>query len=370
MAYKGLSSGFTLIEILVVLVIMGFLVAMVAPKLAGIVDSSVSATDDSNQQRLNTALDAYINQNNSLPGGLTTLIKYHTDATVIGNAAIPAGDDGDQSTKEFLSSELVERMKPKLHYLTTEEADELTNMGLKGVMLMARVADAAALSLTTGDADEDNYLELEKRTNVQAGLPVFMIGVGDEDGDGVIAASEFATGNSITVDADAAVTETSGTATSLYTDAATGNIQGAIAATSGFVRFDEARNIGRIVMGVSNKGPLVQNGMLKESGTSPRSLQRANHYMWGNYLIVLPRLKSTMDLLDDIDGDGQKGSVQVVLLDAETGTTATGVKILSRSPNKGFGKFQAQDVTMFTTASPEGHSWGSVADAFAASFKD
>jgi prepilin-type N-terminal cleavage/methylation domain-containing protein len=370
MTQKGHRSGFTLIEVLVVLVIMGFLVAMVAPKLSGIVDSAVGTTSDSNQQRLRNLMNVYVNQNHALPGGLVNMVKYHTDAYAAGNAAIPLGDDNDKTSREFLSGEMVERMKPRLHYLTTAEAAELVGMGMKNVLTLARVTDAAELGLTAGDGEIENFDEGFVRMNVATNLPVFMIGVGDSDQNGLIDANEFATGNLVTIDANTVVTEDSNGSQSLYTDAALGNITGAIAASAGFVRFDEGRNIGRMVMGLTNKGPFVQNGLLDESGTSPSQLQRKDQYTWGNYLFVLPRLQATMDLLEDIDGDGQKGAVQLVLLDAETGTEADGARVLGRSPNKGFGKFTAQDVTMVTTASPEGHSWGEVSDAFAVSFKD
>ncbi|MCK5228851.1 MAG: prepilin-type N-terminal cleavage/methylation domain-containing protein, partial [Desulfobulbaceae bacterium] len=48
------NKGFTLLEILVVLTIMGFLIAMVGPKLAGMSDGAVDTVCDSNQNRMVT----------------------------------------------------------------------------------------------------------------------------------------------------------------------------------------------------------------------------------------------------------------------------------------------------------------------------
>ena len=370
---NGKAKGaFTLIEILVVLVIMGFLVSMVAPKLSGIVDTAVDTTCDTNQERLRKVLNVYVNQNNSLPGGLINLVKYHTNYATVGNVAIPLADDNDKSSasgKEWLSNELVARMKPKVHFLTTSEAEELVSLGLKQVRILAKVPDAAALALTKGDAEDDNIAEENVQAPVAQNLPVFMIGVGDEDQSGTIDNDEFATGNVITVDASSEVTETNTTA-SIYLDAVTGNIQGAITAAQQFVRFDEGKALGRIVMGVSNFGTLVQEGLLDEAGVCPGAVQRADHHKWGNYLVILPRLAGTMELLKDIDGDGTEAAVQYIALDAETGTEADGAKIIGRTPNAGFSHFKEQALSDITTACPEGHTWGSNAEAFAISFKD
>ncbi len=365
----GTRSGFTLIEILVVLVIMGFLVAMVAPKLSGIVNTAVDTTCDTNQERLRKVLNVYVNQNNALPGGLIDLVKYHTNPLVAANVALPLGDDNDKSAKEWLSNEMVTRMKPKVHFLNTSEAEELVSYGLKQVRILAKVADAAALGLTKGDAEEANYTEANVQFPVQQNLPVFMIGVGDSDQDGAFAAGEFADGNLITVDANSVVTETN-TTTSIYDaayDGTTVNIQGAI---TDFVRFDEGKMLGRIVMGVSNFGTLVQDGLLDEAGVCPGAVQRADHHKWGNYLAILPRLASTMELLKDVDGDGNDAIVQYIALDAETGTEADGVKIIGRTPNTGFSKFGKDALSDITTACPEGHVWGSNAEAFAIKFRD
>ncbi len=45
------QKGFTLLEILVVLTIMGFLIAMVAPRLAGISGDAVDTVCDTNQNQ-------------------------------------------------------------------------------------------------------------------------------------------------------------------------------------------------------------------------------------------------------------------------------------------------------------------------------
>ena len=346
---KG-RSGFTLIEILVVLVIMGFLVAMVAPKLSGIVDSAVDTACDTNQQRMRTVLNSYVNQHHALPNGMVNLIKYQTDTSVAANVAIADADDDDKANgREFLSSELDERMKPQVHFLDTAEAAQIKGMGISTVFNMAKVVPANFAD-TTGTAEDDKIEEGMVRATVADGLPVFMIGVGADDA-GVLT---WATGNDITI-AGSGVTE--GAVATAINDAALGT-DATVDGT--FVRFDEGEKVGRIVMGISNSGELVQSGMLEESGTCPGQIQRADHHTWGNYMVILPRLSATMDRLGVT-------KLNSLALDVETGDDATGAKIVSRTPSDGSETFGEQNVDQFTTSCPEGHTWGAVADSYAIS---
>ena len=355
---RGNRGGFTLIEILVVLVIMGFLVAMVAPKLSGIVDSAVDTACDTNQERLRTVLNGYVNQSHGLPGGLVNMVVYNDDAMAAANVGIPDGDDSDKANgREFLSSELVERMKPQVHFLDTAEAAQLVGMGIKNVYDLAKVT---ALS-GAGSAEEDNIIEGMVRKPVQTDLPVFMIGVGATDaaGGGTLT---WADGQEISV-TGSVVAEGANAALSIHNAGST-NAE----ADGTFVRFDEAQNIGRIVMGISNKGELIQNGMLEEAGTCPGQIQRADQHTWGNYLIVLPRLSATMDRLDSNSDDVL--ALHAVALDVETGDSAEGAKIIGRTEPAGLKFFDEQTTDMFTTSCPEGHTWGAVADSYAVAIQD
>lgn len=357
---RNLRGGFTLIEILVVLVIMGFLVAMVAPKLSGIVDSAVDTACDTNQERLRTVVNSFVTQNNSLPSGLTNMIKYQNDTTSSANVAILDGDNNDKNDgKEFLSSELVERMHPKVHFLNADEAEELIGLGVKGVFNHAKVVPANFADVN-GTAEEDKIEEMNVRANVAAGLPVFMIGVGADDTDTL----QWAEGNTVTVSGSNVVE----TDTEIAINAGTLTPAGAMGDAT-LARFDEAQSIGRIVLGVSNQGELIQDGMLEESGTCPGQIQRADHHTWGNYLIVLPRLAATMDRIT-ADGSGSEKRLNAVALDVETGDSATDAKITGRTPATGYPHFDAEEVSMFTTSCPEGHTWGAVADAYAVAIDD
>lgn len=64
------QKGFTLLEILVVLTIMGFLIAMVAPRLAGISGSAVDTVCDTNQNRMVTYMSSFFEKTNRYPNKL------------------------------------------------------------------------------------------------------------------------------------------------------------------------------------------------------------------------------------------------------------------------------------------------------------
>jgi prepilin-type N-terminal cleavage/methylation domain-containing protein len=68
------KRAFTLVEILVVLVIMGFLAAMVAPRLAGMVTVAQEPIDTTSQKELSKVIQNFIIQKERLPRGLVNLV--------------------------------------------------------------------------------------------------------------------------------------------------------------------------------------------------------------------------------------------------------------------------------------------------------
>ncbi|MBN2249590.1 MAG: prepilin-type N-terminal cleavage/methylation domain-containing protein [Campylobacterales bacterium] len=345
------KGAFTLIEIMVVLVIMGFLVALVAPKLAGIVDSAVDTNCDTNQERLRKVINTYVQQNNALPNGLMNMVVI--DDTSTRTAAIPSVSDGDKSNgAEILSDEFDDRFKPQVHYIDQEEADELVGMGIKGFKYIGAVG-------TGNTPSTDDIIEEGVSGSVAAGVPVMMAGVGiDQAG----AALTWATGNTITIagsgvveDSTTPIDITAGTSTSATVDGT-------------LTRMDEGKAVGRIIMGVANSGELVQSGMLDESGTCPGQLQHADQFSWGNYMVVVPRLSATMVRLTDTTAFANglaNGRLHAVALGVDSGEDATGNTIVGRTPGTGYQYFAAQEVKDFTTSCPEGHTWGANADAYA-----
>jgi len=361
---KATRGAFTLIEILVVLVIMGFLVALVAPKLSGIVDSAVDVSCDTNQERLRTVVNVFANENRALPNGMVSLVVTN-DA--YDKAAVPSADDRNkQNGREFLSAEFVDRMLPQVHFLNQDEADQLREMGLNQVRLLGKTDDAAgsAVSATKNKPDAPGLIESNVMRPVAPGLPVLMAGFGVDDG----GAATWSEGNTITVDGSA-VTETNTKISIADTTLATS----AQAQTGTFARMDEGKAVGRILMGVNEANELVAKGLLDSAGLCPGAIQNKDFHSYGNYVMVLPRLEATIErMLEEhpanTNNDKDKLKLNVIGLKVDTGENATGNTIENRSGANGCKNgFAAGKVTDVTTACPEGHTWGSTNDAYAIS---
>nr|NJM04253.1 prepilin-type N-terminal cleavage/methylation domain-containing protein [Desulfobacula sp.] len=191
---KKNNKGFTLLEILVVLTIMGFLIAMVAPRLAGISGGAVDTVCDSNQNRMTTMMSGFFEKTNRFPDKLTNLVEEVTATTY----QIPAvSDDDPDNGAETLAAEFMSRNHFRIHYLTADEAAELKNMGIVSVFNLNAYdayTDANALKTTynnTPSSDATNpgpndvalaasitkAPKMEKVT-VAEGVAVAMVGVG------------------------------------------------------------------------------------------------------------------------------------------------------------------------------------------------
>lgn len=151
------NSGFTLLEIIIVIAIMGFLVAMIAPRLGGVGADAQANVDNTNLQRLTDTISISITQDSLLPNRLVSIVSYDGAAVY---TLPPAGT---------LSGDFVTRNHLTLHHLDAAEAAALNAMGLTRVLLLDDTTDGA-------------YYEVD----VTAGLGVAMIGGGSIAGGGNI----------------------------------------------------------------------------------------------------------------------------------------------------------------------------------------
>lgn len=71
------QNGFSLVELLIVITIMGLLVSIVAPQMFGKVEQSKTATAEAQMKVLGTALDAYRLDLGFYPEKLEELVQYN-----------------------------------------------------------------------------------------------------------------------------------------------------------------------------------------------------------------------------------------------------------------------------------------------------
>ena len=243
--FKKVNSqkGFTLLEILVVLTIMGFLIAMVAPRLAGIGNSAVDTICDTNQNRMVTYLSTYFQQTDgSLPNNLTNLVVEDGSPANYFKPEVQVGEDEGALSEEFDA-----RNHFVLHYLNAAEVAELADLGIDQVF---------NLNDYTGDGStvttKQSFME---SVGVAIDVPVLMVGIGDE--------------------------------TAGATDGWTTDITGERA-------WGEPRWFGRIILGMGSECDLVTSGIISNAAHCPGGTQN-EFATYNDYNLVVPRLQSTGD---------------------------------------------------------------------------
>jgi prepilin-type N-terminal cleavage/methylation domain-containing protein len=245
---RASSGGFTLLELVVVLAIMGFLVAMIAPRLAGVVAGAQRNADDTNISRLLQATSQFQERTGRLPAEMTNLVvQTGPDVFQAPNVSNNTPQDG----KEALSRDLADVLPLHIHILSEAEANELIRLGITEVRNFN--PSAAVDPLFNGVPALAPTLE---RVPVAADTAVLMVGGGFDAGGWV---HSLGVGNSI-----------------LHPSMAY-----------------------RIVLGFGQDSELVTEGQLQGAAISPQGTQTDN-YVFNNYLLVLPRLQATIDRGPDV----------------------------------------------------------------------
>ncbi len=259
------QKGFTLLEIIIVLTILGFLIAMIAPRLGNIGTSATKTIGSANIKNLADFLVMYQQQKRRLPNKVITIVN------AVGREEYkkPLVDDGDPDNgPETLSWEFDERLRLKLHVLNREEAEELRRMGIHRMMVLNdHVGSTDEVNPNKG-RDPDNPLEVQTIASgdygkpyypamVQEGLGVLMVGAGADD-----EGADIEEHDNVRVDGE---------------------------------KIAYPQWLYRIIVGVGPHCSLVTEGMVQNEGIAPEAMQQEDYLTYKNYCIVLPRLKATVD---------------------------------------------------------------------------
>lgn len=328
------QKGFTLLEILVVLTIMGFLIAMVAPRLAGISGGAVDTICDTNQNRMITYMSTYFEQTNRFPNRLTNLVI--TDGATLGAATyqIPVASDQDtENGPEVFANEFYSRNHLHIHTLTAAEADDLKGMGIVKLLNLNDYSQIDDASTNPANYDNDvapvavtNERAAMEQVDVEAGVGVAMIAMGGD-----------------------------GAATPAWT---------LTTPTADETGWGEPSFFGRIVLGMGAESALITDGIIANAAHCPGGIQNEDNATYNDYNIVLPRLQSTIDTFDatitGLDVDATADDVQIDAMAYSEDTTLTAGGNYDTDNNEGtYRQFtlEAQENWQYSTVCPEGHQY-------------
>jgi prepilin-type N-terminal cleavage/methylation domain-containing protein len=260
------KAGFTLLEIIIVITIMGFLLAMIAPRLGNIGTSAVKTIDESNIKSMKEHIVAYLQQYARLPDKPVTIVNSAGG----GGYQLPLIDNNDPDDgPETIGYELNERLKLQLHILNKEEAREIMReLGIRTMAVLNDYVGSTNEKYDKGGREESDLIEeLKPQTfadgdagrpfhlvNVDEGMGVLMIGGGSDDENGKI---------DLEVDTD----DELGQPDWIY----------------------------RIIVGIGLDSTLITKGMVQNAALSPKGMQNKDYNTFNYYCMVLPRLQATIN---------------------------------------------------------------------------
>ena len=259
------KEGFTLLELLWVIVIIGFITAMVAPRLGGVSQRSAGKINDANLKDMKKYVEAYQQENaGDFPGSMINPVLASDDG--ITHASLASMEDRTNDAAESISSGFATRCLLAKHVLNAAEATELQDIGITRV-----------LSWNHPDDPDYSFATHENRydpVDVASGVVVGMIGGGSSDASSNITPDAAFNDVETTIDID---------------------------------KIGNPEWLYRIIVGIGPDCSLVTDGTLEAAPLCPDGIN-SNHYLYNYYSLVLPRLSATVSRIgttfDDDDGDG------------------------------------------------------------------
>jgi prepilin-type N-terminal cleavage/methylation domain-containing protein len=325
--FTGGQQGFTLLEILVVLTIMGFLIAMVAPRLAMVGSDAVDTVCDTNQNRSVTYLSVYFQKTNgSLPNHLTNLVSY--DGTTAAYTPEVSDEDPDDGNKGVFAEEFALRNNFSAHTLNAAEVAELAGLGIDTVFNLNDPEDAHT------DAP---FME---EAAIGEGTVVSMVGMGANS-----------------------------TSTTLVLTA-NNNVEGADSAVVEY-GWGEPEKLGRIVFGLGPESDLVKDGIVSNAAHCPGGLQNSDNISYNDYNLVVPRLAATVKRLPtNIFGASTTNNQTIAIGYMDGDLVASSAGNYDAATNDGnfmkrTVKLAAQEAWEYQTQCPEGHVYPEAIDHWA-----
>ncbi len=304
------EEGFTLLEIVIVLTIIGFLLAMISPRLGDIGNSAVERIDESNIKELRGYLTVYEQKKSRLPNKLITIVNSKGG----GSYQKPLVDDSDADNgPETIGYEFDERCRLELHILDEDEADEIKKLGIRKLLVLNDYDGST--SATYEKNKENSDIEPQTFASGDEGRPMNMVDV--EEGVGVLMIGAGATSKEGKINSQLQTDEELGNPEWLY----------------------------RIVLGLGRDSSLVTEGIVQNEGLSPKGMQNADYNTFNKYCVVLPRLESTIDRMaggtakeikvsdSEYDEDDEKSEQRTISLDT------------------------VQDIWEADVCSPSGYTW-------------
>lgn len=299
------NAGFTLMELLIVIVILGFLLGMVVPRLASVVSGdSVDTVCDTNNKGVRYYTKMYLDQKGRFPSDLTNLVNFHDSTGVRPLVEDKNTDNGP----ETLALDFYTRNHPVVRTITENEATELVGLGISYVRNLNdavgsnHAANAPAGTALGAQTDQDVNGRPYAQQVVESGLAMAFVGDITTAGGPSAWTSSYAG------------------------DYPTGN----------------PNWFGRIILGVGKDCGLVKDGYIQAAALCPGGIQNADNVTFNNYCIILPRLEATLSSM----ATGVSGTTYT-MVDADN--TSSGEQLTFT--------VEAQESWEFDFTCPEGHKW-------------
>jgi len=332
------QHGFTLLEILVVLTIMGFLIAMVAPRLGGISSSAVDTVCDSNQSRMTSMMSGFFEKTNRFPNKMTNLVEELDDTAASEVYQIPAVSDDDPANgPETLASEFMSRNHFRIHHLNNAELAELRNMGITTV-----------LNLNAYDWLNDAQTAAKEGYDATA--------AGPNDVALVVPTSFGEKMEDISVPTNTTVNRLAVAMVGIGHNATTWNVH------TDERNWGEPDWFGRIVLGFGPENSVVTSGIVANAAHCPGGIQNADNVTYNDYNLVLPRLEATAARFDAdaalINAAGLVDLEELKAVAYDDEPAAANYVIATNSDNlksRTFDISAAQERWQYATQCPEGH---------------